>query len=586
MLLLLLACTSPGATGPKQVAPFDMPLRKDGVLYAGVSTVELGPEVPETFSDLNGDGLFDGCVNEPLGLGSGRADCAEPFLDANGNGYFDAIWLGGFETRRAAMAVHDPMTVRVLVLALNGTYVALVAVDSVGLLESRVRQAREMLAEDGFDRNHIVVSSTHSHAAPDTVGMWGDQDQLVSGINPTYADTIVPGIYDAVSLAAGDMQPVNPTVGMVQLADLDPTFTGVAFGGTNPDDWMYGTIMDLRDPIIADDHLLAIALDGPEGRLATLLNYSSHPEAIGERNNEVSADYVYYFRDYVERTYGGTAVFLPGALGGQQVPYGATLPVVRPDGTRVLDENGQQTYTGEMGYEFAEMLGILLGQSVDEALTDTQTWDQISVRYAELPVPVTNQFYQLAFRLGLLDSTAADLLTGADCPNFGVGDNIAGCVPLGIWELRLGPVTLATFPGELVPELFWGVPDEPAMADASLRHGDPRWHEQDPDCDDIPFEQCRDTNEVGDCDCLSIHALPYRISDDPDLLPIRDLLPGQYVAPVGIVNGYCGYIVPGPDFNRWVSPLTDLGDHYEESNSCTSDFAPLVQEAWRKLAGK
>lgn len=147
LLLSLLACQPESKEAP---APFGMPLVQDGVLYAGVATVDLGPELPETYTDLNGNGLFDGCVNEPKGADSGRVECAEPFLDANGNGLFDAIWIGGFAPKRAALSVHDPMTVRALVLAMNGEYVALVGVDAVGLLESRVREARMGLETEGF----------------------------------------------------------------------------------------------------------------------------------------------------------------------------------------------------------------------------------------------------------------------------------------------------------------------------------------------------------------------------------------------------------------------------------------------------
>jgi hypothetical protein len=68
--------------------------------------------------------------------------------------------------------------------------------------------------------------------------------------------------------------------------------------------------------------------------------------------------------------------------------------------------------------------------------------------------------------------------------------------------------------------------------------------------------------------------------------PIIDLLPGTYKAPLGITNAYCGYIVPGPDFNTWVNVTTEQGDHYEETNSCTGSFGDLVLGAFTELAAQ
>ena len=54
---------------------------------------------------------------------------------------------------------------------------------------------------------------------------------------------------------------------------------------------------------------------------------------------------------------------------------------------------------------------------------------------------------------------------------------------------------------------------------------------------------------------------------------------------MGITNGYCGYIVPGPDFNTKASQLTEDGDHYEETNSCSASFGPTVLAAFHTLTG-
>ena len=588
--LLLLSGLLSGCNGPEDSkeptpAPFGMPLVQDGQLYAGVARVILTPELTETFQDLNGNHVFDGCVNEPDGAASGRPGCDEPFNDADGDGNFDAIWIAGFQSKRAALEVHDDMTLTALVLALDGEYVALAGIDGIGVLESRVREGRELLGAEGFDADRVILSASHSHQSPDTVGIWGDQDNLASGVNPDYNATIGPALFDAVSLAAQDMVAVSPRYGSAALSD-DPDLTGEPFGGINPDPRMIGTIRDIRDPLIAGDQLFALGLDDASGaRLATLMNFSSHPEVVGDENNALSGDYVHYAREWVEGHGGGTAIFLSGALGGMQSGLGGTMPLLDDAGDRVINGDDGQVWISESGWELARTQGYLVGQRVEGAMTDTTPWDHISVTSAPLPIPVTNIFYELAFRLDLLDTKAEDLVQDASCPGYGTNPDVFGCVPASVWMVQLGPITLGTVPGELFPELFWGVPEEAAMADAALRAGDRRWLQQDPDCVGVDFEECRIAEAVGDCDCLSYHTAPYRLSDDPEIGSLSSMLPGTYKVPVGIANGYCGYIVPGPDFNTYVSALTEQGDHYEETNSCTPEFAPLIQEAYRGMVG-
>ena len=591
LLSLLLPAALTGCTDKKSddsgtvaAPPFGIPLVADGQLYAGVASIDISPQITETFQDLNGDHTFNGCINEPDGPSSGRPGCDEPFNDANGNGVFDAIWIAGYGNMRGAMSVHDPLYARALVLALDGEYIAIVSVDSIGLLESRTREARTLLAEQNFDPDRVLISSSHSHQSPDVIGIWGDQDNLISGINEAYIQTLPPAIYDAVETAARSMVPVSPTVGQIAISSVDPDFNGTFFGGNSPNPHQIGTIDDIRDPVIVADLMTALAFDGPDGRLATVINFASHPEVVGDDNDAVSADYVSFLRQTVEAEQGGTAMFLAGALGGMQSAVTSALPAVNEDGSRVTDENGDTVWINEESWELAQSQGVLLAQSVPAALTDNQAWDQISIRHLPLNIPVSNIFYKLAFRLDLLDTSVDDLLQDASCPGYGTDPDVFACVPAGIWLVQLGPVTLATFPGELLPELFWGVPDEPSMSDASLRTGDPRWDEHDADCDGVAFADCKGAETVGDCDCLHYHAEPYTISD-AGAPPLDQILPGTYRAAVGITNGYCGYIVPFPDFNTWVSQLTEDGDHYEETNSCTPQFAPLVQEAYLSLTG-
>lgn len=585
--LALLSASLPAWVGcaakpePESEPPLGMVLADDGQLYAGVARMDITPEIVETYTDLNGNNEFDGCNTDPTGT---RAGCDEPYDDVNGDGHFDGVWIAGYQTHRAAAGVHDPITVGAVVLSLNGDYVALVGIDVLGLLENRTRDVRDTLEAEGFHRDHLIISSSHSHSAPDTVGIWGLDEQLLSGTYAPFMDDLEANIEDTVRLAAGNMVAVSPTQGLLSMS-ADPTLDGAPFGGTNPNDRMLGGINDIRDPILPADQVWALALDGADGRVATVISSSGHPEVAGSDHSLLSSDFVGYARDTIDASAGGTTLYLSGALGGMQSAAGSTLPTLDEQGARVLDDAGQPVWMEDAeGWEAARTWGVLVAQTAEAALTDTTAWDAIDIRTQGLLIPVNNISFKLAFQTHLLDTPDEYVVRDASCPGWGTDTDLFGCVPGAIWQIGLGPNTLATAPGELLPELFYGVPDEPAMDDAALRPTDRRWVQAPAACADVDYAECTTTSNVGDCDCLHAHAAPYRLSDT-GAGSIADLIPGTYKVPLGITNAYCGYIVPAPDFNTYVSVLTpDNGDHYEETNSCSKDFAPLLQDAWLALA--
>src|SRR5262245_59904377 len=99
------------------------------------------------------------CAETPLHVGFGSADVA-PTLGKN------PVYLAGFGKNRQATRVHDPLLVRAVVLAHDGKTIALVSVDVVGLFHDFVETVRARLA----DVSYVLVSSTHNHHGPDTLG--------------------------------------------------------------------------------------------------------------------------------------------------------------------------------------------------------------------------------------------------------------------------------------------------------------------------------------------------------------------------------------------------------------------------------
>ena len=579
---LLLGCAADALDADPAPPAFGLPLVHDGQLYAGIARVDITPTITETYEDLDGDSYFDGCVTDPA---ASRSACAEPFDDVNGNGYFDAVWMGGWGGGgRAARGVHDSLYATALVLSLDGEYVALVSLDAVGLLEYRASRMRALLGDAGFDADRVIVTSDHTHQGPDTVGLWGNLDDLLTGLNLDYQESLEGAIYDAVYTAATTAAPVTPAQGAVRLTEVDPAYSGVAFGGTNPDDHMLGLVRDGRDPVVVDDQVLTLTLDGPEGRVATVVSYSAHPEIVGYENELLGADYVGVMRSVIEADVGGTAMFMASAVGGMQSAWGGTLPSVDEAGEPVYDEAGERVFIKGGGYEYARVAGTLIAQAAMAAPTDTAAWTELRVRSTPIMLPLTNLGFKVALMMDVLDQPWETLVTDASCPGMGVDLDVIACVATGIWQIQLGPTSFGTVPGELLPELFSGVPDEPAMASATVRSGDPRFPHHPEACDGADWAVCREQESDGLCPCEEMHAAPYTLAYDDSIPPLSETLPGPYRAVIGLANGYIGYVIPEPDYSSFTNPITGIeGNHSEEWYSAGYRMAPAIQAGWLAL---
>ncbi len=615
LIALALACGS-----PEPAAPLGMALLDDGRVYAGAAVIDITPEIPETFIDHDGDGEFGGCLDEPeVGLcGSG-----DGFVDADGDGWFDAVWIAGYGPYRPAQGVRDPITARAIVLAQDGEYIAFVSLDLVGLGHPRIHQARERLALLGFDRDRLLVASTHNHQGPDSMGLWGDPESFppVSGLDPAYQQRVAEAIEAAVRQAAGSMERVDLHVGAVDMRSVSPWLNGAAWGGKNPVDITHGMVYDGRDPVLVSDQLLAVQGVGSAGTVFTWTVWSGHPEVRGSDNHELSADWVGATREALEARYGGIALHSPESLGGMQSALHADLPLLDDQGGWVFqtcdaaavadpedaecfglsagaprvdaDGDAVPAWAEQDSWEFVHSHGWLIANAAIEVLDAAPTYDltPLEVDVEPIYVPVDNVAYNLlgtddVFELGLEDA----LTDTALCPE--AVDPGRGCLEVNTFRGRMGPISFATAPGEILPEVSWGLPSsEPTWdaesADPTARgDGSLYFPQHDHDCDAVEYTACQEAFTVNDCDCLAVHVWPYAIAHDPALPPMLDGFDTEFRIALSMTDSYLSYVVPEPDFNHKVSLFTDDGDHYEDTVAPWWLFATRVLEAHDRMRGR
>ena len=624
-ILLLAACVEPFAEpAPEGPPPLGMVLELDGRTWAGFGVTDLTPELGEQFSDLDGNAYFSGCLDDPE---AARDGCDEPFDDANGNGLFEPTWIAGFGPARPAQGVHDPVEARALVLSQDGEYVILLALDLVGLGHLRIEQLRAELVERGVDGERLIVASSHNHQGPDVVGLWGEESlDGASGLMPAYQDTLVERMVSAVEQAAAGMESVTVRMAVQPMRERSPWFNGRHFGGKNPTAKMHGLIHDIRDPVVVSDQLFVAHFERGDGSsLATFLNWAGHPETRGS-GTEISSDYVHWMRQQVEARLGGGALFFAESLGGMQSALGGDVPVVTAEGGILVwseaqcdalavldpadldcfglaegaarvdaDGDAVPEWAEHSSWAFASSLGLLLGDAAADLVqaADPVAFDRIAVSSAPLFVPIDNPIFQLLIGAGRFEAPQDEFVTDGRCVTFRSFDALhPGCVPDRTWRVTMGPAQFITAPGELFPEFFWGLPDDSRFLgesqSPSLRGAERDaafFPQHDVDCDEVPFEICADrTGPAAECDCLSMHAVPYAVEVEDGFEPMVDLLDRPFRFAVSASGNYMGYIVPRPDFNTAVSLLTDDGDHYEDTVSASPLHGDLLLAAQRSLS--
>ncbi len=178
------------------------------------------------------------------------------------------VYLAGFGKNRKASGVHDPIMARAVVLRHAGRKIALVSVDLVGLFQAPVERVRALLP--GF--SYVLVSSTHNHEGPDTLGLWGP-NFVTSGIYPAYLRQVEEGIVKAVGKADRSARPIQARLGTAQAPEL---------------------LHDGREPQVKHDELTAIQFLDPAGGKTTglIVQWNCHPETLDSRNTQITADFV------------------------------------------------------------------------------------------------------------------------------------------------------------------------------------------------------------------------------------------------------------------------------------------------------
>ena len=477
----------------------------------------------EKFTDTNHNGRWDAV--EPF-----EDDAGNDALDPSSKGKYDGVYLAGFGNNRIATGKHDDLWARAIVLEYGGTKVAIVSIDFIGYYSKAnfygLGEIRKFV-DPKIGLSEILIASTHNHEAPDTIGAWGS-NALSDGKYPKYLRFVDRQIAKAINKAGASTAPA-----VMKLARTDPQ--------TSPSIAGMQTRTHGRPPNFFDEELRVMQFfDGsratPDRVIATLINWNTHPESMESKNTVITSDFPHAVREAVEKKYGGTAIYISGDIGAVEIIGDSNNKLsdrAQFDGKDfpLKPESKRPDYT----FERTEAIGRDVAKAVFEALGrgEQSAVNGIDLKKATLRAPMDNAGYLFLSNKGVLDTMPI--------PREGERPELE----TSVYAISIGDAQIITTPGELFPEVFYGVEKHRRR-----------------DCAQADTKR-------------------------PAEPSVRDLMTRKYKFIFGLCPDEFGYIVPGYDFltpspdparglQRAQDPCKAAGmpDHYHETNSASSQLAP------------
>ena len=391
----------------------------------GFAELPITPELIDEWEDTNNDAQFDPDIDK--------------WTDVNGNNEFDAVWMAGFQNKRAAQKVKDDLMAVTAVIDDGHTRIGIISADTIGLMRKFVLSVREDVPTDwGLD--YIMVHATHNHEGPDTQGLWGP-DFLKSGVDEVYMERLKRDFIRTLKMAIDNLEPAEMSLALIPTNPLTP-------------------IKDKRKPIVIDDDIRAVLFNRPDGSIiGSLINFGIHVELAWDKNLELTADVagylrrgisegIYYNDQLIKAGLGGTTLWLTGNIGGLMTS-GPTDPIYDPVLKQMLTKPS---------HEKARAYGYSLASSVIETFHSgdfkQSTKPSITVHSAEIELSIENFMLSLGTLLGVIDTD----------PKFSLMPPFIRYLS-EVAFIQLGDVSITGVPGELYPEIAVGGIENPVGAD-------------------------------------------------------------------------------------------------------------------------
>ncbi|MFX0056898.1 MAG: PIG-L deacetylase family protein [Candidatus Hodarchaeota archaeon] len=305
------------------------------------------------------------------------------------------LYIAGYMTMMAPKIkdVHDNIHVRALVLFDGFQKITMVSVECIGLLADFIKKVKQRLSAYDFPHKNVFIFSTHTHAGPDTMGLWGPIIGK-SGINKKYSLFLINAIVNAVLEAESKLIEVDLFYVESKLEKL---------------------IENYRDENDINGDLKILKFQSGSEPVGCLWVYSAQPEITTRENVSISADYPGLVCDMIEKDFGGVSLFAMGLCGAQSPIY------------------------CEQGFEKMKNFADDLYSEIRNIFSNSEKLEiaPIEIRHRNIKIKLENPDFQLLFKIGIFERE--------------LQENEALTT---ISKIRIGKIDIVHIPGEPFPKLF------------------------------------------------------------------------------------------------------------------------------------
>ena len=308
------------------------------------------------------------------------------------------VYLAGFDRKSTghelSRGIHDDLYAKCLLIKVGGRQLGFLALDLIGLFHDDVEKFRRLSCKCGLNPDGVIVSSTHQHSGPDTLGLWGPEP-TVSGVDPEYMSFLMDRMVTALAEASGRPRPVRLWASKTEMPK--------------------GVAKNSRDPGVLDEEIVILRVEEVGGsNMAVLVNFGLHPEVLWADNDLITSDFPHYMYRTVESEVGGLCIFINGSLGGM------VTPLVK-----------------ERSFKEAERVGSTIGDAILESLDDAEPIEAVRFKLLteRVKLPIRNEKFRTLSDLGVLKRELVD-----------------GDVETRLTIATLGNASFLTIPGEPLPK--------------------------------------------------------------------------------------------------------------------------------------
>ena len=285
------------------------------------------------------------------------------------DGRLKKVPIAGFGQMKTKFAtgIHDSIFVKAVALKASQQLVIIISADLLIMPPNIIDSVSSILSEEGFQRNQLFFSATHTHSS---IGGWGFGflAKIIAGKeNIDLEKWLIMQIKKAVTSAVSDLHPAR-----------------IGTGSFNGSPYTLNRITG--DQGKKNDEFNYLIIEQIGKRNAIIGSFSAHATTIGRKNTLISADYPGYWERKMENTEADIALFCGGSMGSQS-------PVCKGN-----------------DFECAKYIGESLADSISLTLKGVKLYDKTGISSLSLPILLPEYHMRLTANINLTSGLSKRLM--------------------------------------------------------------------------------------------------------------------------------------------------------------------------------